>query len=145
MTNACMICGPSGIITMKSMMIVNWVSASSHSSPRSRVGFNAYIGDFLIGVPDNGGDGRCRHGREAWGTSIVDRFVHGLCAPFPVAGGADARLVDAAFGGQVLTHRADRRGFAGCPHVAFAVGQEGFAHCFQQAAFVAVAVAVLLA
>ncbi len=44
MPKVCMIWGPSGIITMKSMMMVNWVSASSHSRRRSCWGARVGMG-----------------------------------------------------------------------------------------------------
>lgn len=49
MPKVCMIWGPSGIITMKSMMMVNCVSASSHSRRRSRWGASVGMGAGGIG------------------------------------------------------------------------------------------------
>ena len=47
---ASMICGPSGIITMKSMIRVNCVSASSHKRLRSRGGSSKYTACLLPGI-----------------------------------------------------------------------------------------------
>src|SRR6266702_8009912 len=114
-SNACMICGPSGIITMKSMMIVNCVSASSHSRRRSCDSFNE---------------------SNAWlrliEASVVEIFVDGLLALFPVCRRADTRFIDAAFIDEQRAHGAHRCRFARCPHVAFAVWEERFAHRFKQ-------------
>ena len=91
-----MICGPNGIMTIKSMMTVNCVSASSQSRRRSCFVLMEYIGKILEeGKASRGaGDEIC----EVCAGSVVEVFVHRCGALFPVACRTDARFVDAALG-----------------------------------------------